>query len=201
MLAKQDEYLESGVHIGTRLKTPYMKRFIYKVRPDGLYVMNLEDIDARIEAAAEMLARYDPDKVLVVASRLYAIEAAKKFCDLVGCKLVEGRFQPGTLTNPNSNHFYEPKVILVSDPRTEIQALKEAHFRGIPAVGLSDTDNSARYLDLVVPCNNKGRKSLNIVYKLLAKKILELRGDKDAEKKVAEAFEEVAPAKASKKSK
>ncbi len=196
MLAKQDEYLESGIHIGTRLKTPYMKKFIYKVRPDGLYVMDLEAIDARIEAAAELLARYDPNKILVIASRLYAIEAAKKFCDLIGCRLVEGRFQPGTLTNPNSNHFFEPEIIMVSDPRTEFQALKEAHFRGLPAIGLADTDNSARFLDLVVPCNNKGRKSLNLIYKLLAKKILELRGDKDAAKKVDELFDEGAAVKA-----
>ncbi len=191
MLTKQEEYLESGIHIGTRLKTPYMKNFIYKVRPDKLYVMNLESIDARIESAAEMIARYDPDKIMVVASRLYAIDAAEKFCELVGCRILKGRFQPGTLTNPKSKHFFEPQLIIVSDPRTEIQALKESSFRGIPSIGLVDTDNSARYLDLVVPCNNKGRKSLNLVYRLLAATVLKLRGDNDAEAKAKKAFEEI----------
>ncbi len=190
MLTKQEEYLESGIHIGTRLKTPYMKNFIYKVRPDKLYVMNLEKIDEKIDAAAQMIARYDNNKILVVASRLYAIEAATKFCELMGCKMVGGRFQPGMLTNPRSKHFFEPQLIIVSDPRTELQALKEAAFRGIPAIALVDTDNSARYVDLVIPCNNKGKKSLNLIYKLLALTVLKLHKDKDAEKKVNEIFKD-----------
>lgn len=191
MLTTQEEYLESGIHIGTRLKTPYMKNFIYKVRPDKLFVMDLESIDSRIQAAAEMIARYDADRVLVVASRLYAIDAAQRFCDLVGCKLVKGRFQPGTLTNPKSKHFIEPLLVVVSDPRTEIQALKESSFRGVPTIGLVDTDNSARYLDLVIPCNNKGKKSLSLIYKLLAATVLKLRGDADADAKVKKAFEDL----------
>ncbi len=190
MLTKQEEYMESGIHIGTRLKTPYMSKFIYKIRPDKLFVMNLESIDERIGAAAELLARYDPDKILVIASRLYAIDAAKKFCDAVGCQLVDGRFQPGTLTNPKSKHFTEPQLVLVSDPRTEIQALKEAAFRGTPTIGLVDTDNSARYVDLVIPCNNKGKKSLNLIYKLLAITLLKMRGDKEGEAKAKKMFEE-----------
>jgi len=190
MLTTQEEYMESGIHIGTRLKTPYMSKFIYKTRPDKLFVMNLESIDERINSAAELVARYDPDKILVVASRLYAIDAAKKFCEVVGCKLVSGRFQPGTLTNPKSKHFTEPQLVIVSDPRTEIQALKEAAFRGIPTIGLVDTDNSARYVDLVVPCNNKGKKSLNLVYKLLATTVLKLRGDKEGEARAKKMFEE-----------
>lgn len=190
MLTKQEEYMESGIHIGTRLKTPYMNKFIYKIRPDKLFVMDLGSIDDRINAAAELIARYDPNKILVVASRLYAIDAAKKFCEAVGCKLVEGRFQPGTLTNPKSKHFTEPQLVVVSDPRTEIQALKEAAFRGTPTIGLVDTDNSARYVDLVIPCNNKGKKSLNLVYKLLAMTVLRLRGDKEGEEKAKKMFEE-----------
>ncbi|MEM3364372.1 MAG: 30S ribosomal protein S2 [Candidatus Micrarchaeia archaeon] len=190
MLTTQEEYMESGIHIGTRLKTPYMSMFIYRIRPDKLFVMNLEGIDERIQAAAELIARYDPDKVLVVASRLYAIDAAKKFCDVVGCKFVQGRFQPGTLTNPKSKHFIEPDLLIVSDPRTEIQALKEAAYRGIPTIGLVDTDNSARYIDLVIPCNNKGKKSLNLVYKLLAVTVLTLRGDKEGAAKAKKMFEE-----------
>ncbi|MCX8205775.1 MAG: 30S ribosomal protein S2 [Candidatus Micrarchaeota archaeon] len=153
--------------------------------------MDLESIDSRIQSAGELIARYDADKVLVVASRLYAIDAAQRFCDLVGCKLVKGRFQPGTLTNPKSKHFTEPQLVIVSDPRTEIQALKESSFRGVPAIGLVDTDNSARYLDLVVPCNNKGKKSLSLVYRLLAATVLKLRGDADADAKVKKAFEDL----------
>jgi len=187
-LTSQEEYLESGIHIGTRLKTPYMKNFIYKVRPDKLYVMNLESIDEKIGSAAEMIARYEPHKILVVASRAYAIDSARKFCEAVGCRMLGGRFQPGTITNPKSKHFFEPQLIVISDPRTEIQGLKESAFRGIPSIGLVDTDNSARYLDLVVPCNNKGRRSLNLIYKLLAKNVLKLRGEEGVEKKVDDLF-------------
>lgn len=189
MLTSQEEYLESGIHIGTRLKTPYMRKFIFKIRPDKLYVMDLESIDQRIQSAAEMIARYESDKVSVVASRSYAIDAAKRFCDAIGCKLVEGRFQPGTLTNPLSTHFQEPHLLIISDPRTEIQALRESSFKGIPTIGLVDTDNSARFLDFVIPCNNKGRKSLNLIYMLLATTVLKLRGDSRAEEKVKKIFE------------
>lgn len=189
MLTSQEEYLESGIHIGTRLKTPYMRKFIFKIRPDKLYVMDLESIDQRIQVAAEMIARYEADKVSVVASRSYAIDAAKRFCEAIGCKLVEGRFQPGTLTNPLSTHFQEPHLLVISDPRTEIQALRESSFKGIPTIGLVDTDNSARFLDFVIPCNNKGRKSLNLIYMLLATTVLKLRGDSRAEEKVKKIFE------------
>lgn len=189
MLISQEEYLESGIHIGTRLKTPYMRKFIFKIRPDKLYVMDLDSIDQRIQIAAELIARYEADKVSVVASRSYAIDAARMFCEAVGCKLVDGRFQPGTLTNPLSTHFQEPHLLVISDPRTEIQALRESSFKGIPTVGLVDTDNSARFLDFVIPCNNKGRKSLNLIYMLLAISVLKLRGESDAEEKVKKIFE------------
>ncbi len=189
MLISQEEYLESGIHIGTRLKTPYMRRFIFKVRPDKLYVMDLDSIDQRIQIAAELIARYEADNVSVVASRSYAIDAAKMFCEAIGCNLVDGRFQPGTLTNPLSTHFQEPHLLVISDPRTEIQALRESSFKGIPTIGLVDTDNSARFLDLVIPCNNKGRKSLNLIYMLLAISVLKLRGETDAEEKVKKIFE------------
>lgn len=189
MLTTQEEYLESGIHIGTRLKTPYMKKFIFKIRPDKLYVMDLDSIDQRIQVAAELIARYEAEKVSVVASRSYAIDAAKRFCEAVGCRLVDGRFQPGTLTNPLSTHFQEPHLLVISDPRTEIQALRESSFKGIPSIGLVDTDNSARFLDFVIPCNNKGRKSLNLIYILLATTVLKLRGESNAEEKVKKIFE------------
>ena len=176
LLVNQNEYLEEGIHIATKVRAPGMSRFIYKIREDGLYLLDVKTIDSRIKIAAKTLARYDPDKVIVTASRIYAIYAAKKFAELIGAKFLEGRVNPGIFTNPGRNDFMEPELLFISDSRNEKQAIKEASKINIPIVALSDTDNSTKYIDLLVPVNNRGRRSLAFVYYLLARELLKERG-------------------------
>ncbi len=176
LLVDQSVYLEAGVHIGTKVKTPGMKRFIYKVREDGLYLLDLPEIDKRIRIAAKMLARYDEKEIIVTASRIYAIAAASKFAEITKTKLISGRIMPGIFTNPNREDFIEPSVLLVSDTRNEKQAIKEASKTNIPVIALSDTDNWIKFVDLVIPCNNKGRRSLAVIYYLLAREFLKEKG-------------------------
>jgi len=176
LLIDQSVYLEAGVHIGTKVKTPGMKRFIYKVREDGLYLLDLPEIDKRIKIAAKMLARYDPKEIVVTASRIYAIAAASKFAEITKSKLMQGRIMPGVFTNPNREDFVEPSIILVSDTRNEKQAVKEASKTSTPVVALCDTDNWIKFVDLIIPCNNKGRRSLAVVYYLLAREFLKEKG-------------------------
>ncbi|MEM0293335.1 MAG: 30S ribosomal protein S2 [Saccharolobus sp.] len=175
LLVPVDTYLSAGVHIGTHTCTKYMEKFVYRVRAEGLYVLDVRKIDERIRVAAKFLARYDQKDIAVVAARPYAYKAVQKFAEVVGAKPLVGRIVPGTFTNPYLSTYFEPKVILVSDPRTDTQAIKEAAKVGIPVVAFADTDAKIDFIDLVIPANNKGRKSLALLYWLLARQILRER--------------------------
>jgi small subunit ribosomal protein S2 len=175
-LASEDLYLTSGVHIGTQQKTADMRPFVYRVRNDGLYVLDVSKTDQRIRHAARLLAKFDPSKVLVVSARQYGQKPAKEFATLVGAMAIAGRFMPGTLTNPNTPNFVEPEAMLLTDPLGDAQALREAVNIGIPVIALCDTNNELKYVDLAIPTNNKGRRSLALVYWLLAREILKIKG-------------------------
>ncbi|AEA47596.1 30S ribosomal protein S2 [Archaeoglobus veneficus] len=175
-LISPDEYLAAGVHIGTQVKTGDMRKFIYKVRPDGLYVLDIRQLDERIKIAGKFLSRFEPAKILVVAARQYGQKPAKMFAKVVGADCIVGRFVPGTLTNPMLREYREPDVVIVTDPAIDSQAVQEATDIGIPVVALCDSNNSAANVDLVIPTNNKGRKALALVYWLLAREILRNRG-------------------------
>ncbi|MCX9013022.1 MAG: 30S ribosomal protein S2 [Candidatus Methanoperedens sp.] len=173
----QDEYLTAGIHIGTQQKTKEMMRFVYRVRTDGLYVLDIQATDQRIRLAAKMLAKYDPQRILVVSARQYGHYPSEMFAKAIGAKAITGRFIPGTLTNPKLHLYVEPDVLVVTDPAGDMQAVNEAINVGIPVIGLCDTNNSTSNVDFVIPTNNKGRKALALIYWLLAKKTLEERGD------------------------
>lgn len=177
LLLPRDALLSAGIHIGTRMKTRDMEQFIYRVRPDGLFVLDIKKTDERIRVAAKFLARFDPSRVAAAAARLYAQEPVRKFCELTGATPVVGRFIPGLLSNPLYPNRIEPDVIIVSDPRADSQAVKEASSVGIPVVALCSTDNDFSGVDLVIPTNNKGRRALAVIYWLLARQILRERGE------------------------
>lgn len=174
MLVEKTDYLTAGVHIGMKTCTPFMKRFVYKVREDGLAVFNLKMVDERIRSTAEFLARFN--RILVVSRKNNASMAIEEFVRHIGGKAISGRFSPGTLTNPSYKDFYEPDVVLVADPLVDEQVIKEAKKKRLPIVALCDTFNSAEDIDLVLPCNNNGKKSLAIIFWILAREILKSRG-------------------------
>jgi small subunit ribosomal protein S2 len=182
LLLPQDTLLSAGIHIGTRMKTGDMEQFIYRVRPDGLFVLDVKKTDDRIRVAAKFLARFEPAKVAAAAARLYAQEPVAKFCQLTGATPVVGRFIPGLLSNPLYPNRIEPEVLIVSDPRADAQAVKEASSVGIPVVALCSTDNEFVGVDLVIPTNNKGRRALAVIYWLLARQVLRERGELPADK-------------------
>lgn len=176
LLVPLEQYLVAGIHIGTHICTAFMKPFVYRVRSDGLYILDVKKIDERIRIAAKFLARYDSSKIAAVSARLYGQKPVVKFCQYVGCKSFIGRFLPGTFSNPSLSNYFEPEVVVITDPRADSQALKEASEIGVPIVALADTDNKTEFVDLVIPVNNKGRKSLALVYWLLAREILRSKG-------------------------
>jgi small subunit ribosomal protein S2 len=182
LLMPRDTLLSAGIHIGTRMKTGDMEQFIYRVRADGLFVLDVKKTDDRIKATGKFLARFEPGKIAAAAARLYAQEPASKFCQVTGATPVIGRFIPGLLSNPLYPNRIEPEVLIVSDPRADIQAVKEAASVGIPVVALCSTDNEFSGVDLVIPTNNKGRRALAVVYWLLARQTLRERGELGADK-------------------
>jgi small subunit ribosomal protein S2 len=177
LLLPRDTMLSAGIHIGTRMKTLDMEPFIYRVRPDGLFVLDVKKTDDRIRVASKFLSRFEREKIAVAASRLYAHEPAKKFCELTGATPIIGRFIPGLLSNPLYPNRIDPEVIVVSDPKADAQAVKEAGRVGIPIVALCSTDNEFSGVDLVIPTNNKGRRALAVIYWLLARQVLRERGE------------------------
>jgi small subunit ribosomal protein S2 len=175
MLVSNDDYLAAGVHIGTQQKTRDMMPHIYRARTDGLYVLDMQSTDQRIRTAAKFIARYDPQKVLVVSARQYGQKPAEMLGKAVGVKAIVGRFIPGSLTNPNYPGYTEPDLVVVTDPIGDAQAVQEAVSIGVPVIALCDTNNQTTNIDLVIPTNNKGRKALGLVYWLLARETTSIK--------------------------
>jgi len=175
-LVPVEEYLAAGIHIGTQQKSKDMMKFIYRVRGDGLYILDIRETDERIKTAAKFLNQFEPGRILVVTSRQYGQFPASKFAETIGGIAATGRFIPGMLTNQNLDRYTEPAVLVVTDPIGDAQAIKEAVQSGIPIVALCDTNNMTSLVDLVIPTNNKGRKALSMIYYLLTREMLRLRG-------------------------
>ena len=173
MLVDKTEYLTAGVHIGMKTCTPYMKQFVYKIRDDGLAVFNLQMVDERIKIAADFLSRFS--NILVVSRKEAAKKGLEAFVKETGGKGIAGRFSPGTLTNPSYKGFHEPEVVLVIDPLVDEQSIKEAKNKRIPIVAFCDTFNSAKDVDYLIPMNNNGKKSIGLVFWILAREILKNR--------------------------
>ncbi len=190
LLVPIDEYLKAGIHIGTKFKTSHMDSFIYKARTDGLFVLNLQRIDERIDIAASMLARYAPEDILVASRRENSWKAARAFGEATGIKVFAGRYPPGILTNPDLEDFFEKKILLVTDSWPDRNAVKDAMIMGIPVMALCDTNNQANFIDFAIPSNNKGKKSLGLFFWILAKEYISRRGLPEKELKLEDFVEE-----------
>ena len=193
-LVPTNEYLKSGIHIGTKFKTRYMEKFIYKTRPDGLSVLNLQKIDERINIAAKFLSQYAPEDILVVGRRESAWKPIKMLGKVTGMKFFAGRYPPGILTNPNLDIYIEVKVLMVVDSGPDRNAVIDAMKMGIPVIAICDTNNQSNNIDIVIPGNNKGKKSLGLFFWILAREYLRNRGiikkDEDLKEKIEDFTEE-----------
>ena len=167
------QIFSTGIRVGTEVKTKFMTPFITKASPEGLYMLDLDITLSRIQTAGRFIKKFDINRVLVYSGRTYCKTPIEKFCELTGAKMMLGRFMPGTLTNPSLSFYIEPQLIIISDPRVDFQAITEATNAGIPVIGIANTDNITSKLDLIIPGNNRGRKSLATVYWLLAREILQ----------------------------
>jgi len=191
LLIPRQQYLASGIHMGMKLRTEDMREFIYKIRPDGLAVLNLRKIDERIRIASRFLAR--AKNILVASKKSPVQKGVKKFAELIKAQAFVGRFLPGTLTNPSFEKYMEADVVFILDPMIDKQALEEAVKARVPVVAVCNSFNETRNVDLIIPANNKGKRALATLLWLLAREILKERGeiksDRDFKAKI-EDFEE-----------
>ena len=171
-----EEFLKVGIHIGTKFRSKIMKPFIYRIRSDGLAILDVQKIADRLDVVGKFLAKYDPAEILVVCRRENGWKAVELFKKLTGARAITGRYPPGILTNPKLDTFTETKLIFVVDPYPDRNAIRDAEKLGIAVIALCDTNNDGKSIDLVMPCNNKGKKSLALVFMLLAKQIMLERG-------------------------
>ncbi len=194
LLVDTNEYLKAGVHIGTKYKTKYMRDFIYKTRPDGLSVLNLKKIDERMRVAMKFLSNYKPEEILVCSRRENGWKGLRILKKLTGMNIITGRYPPGILTNTNLETYMEPKVMIVCDPWPDKNAIVDASKAGIPVVAFCDTNNEPNNLDLIVPANNKGKKSIGLLLYILTREYMRakglLRGDQEIEGYEVAAFVE-----------
>ena len=198
LLVPVDLYKKAGVVFGTQICTKYMRQFTYKILPDGYYLLDANKIDERLRIAARFLASFDMSKVAVVAVRVYGQKPATMMCERLGCRAITGRVIPGIFTNPRLEEYMEPDVVLVTDPRTDRQAVIEASKIGVPVVAFADTDNKVENIDLVIPANNKGRRSLALLYWILTREIMRLKGMLRPDQDLDVSYEEFMAAKTKK---
>ena len=190
LLIDEDTFLTCGVHIGTKQKSKDMKPYVHKVREDGLRILNVNLTSEKIVEAANFLKEQEPKDVLVVSARQYGWKPAKKFADTCGFRCIAGRFTPGRLTNPEMRTFIEPKIIILTDPAADAQAFREAINIKIPVIAMCDSNNLTNNVDLIIPGNNKGRRSLALIYWLLSREILRIRGELGTDEDLEETIDD-----------
>ena len=182
----------SGLRVGTNVKTKFMKSFITKTTDEGLYMLDGDMTLEKIMTSAKFINRVGAENIIVCSGRQYAGIPIEQFCEMTGAKHHLGRFMPGTLTNPSLPYYIEPKLVVISDPEVDEQALIEATNAGIPVIGLSNTENITSKLDIIIPANNRGRRALATMYWLLVRQILIEKGElkeNESMKKEIEDFE------------
>ena len=190
LLIDEDTFLTCGVHIGTKQKSRDMEPYVHKVREDGLRILNVNLTSEKIVEAANFLREQEPKDVLVVSARQYGWKPAKKFANTCGFRCIAGRFTPGRLTNPEMRTFIEPKLIILTDPAADAQAFREAINIKIPVIAMCDSNNLTNNVDLIIPGNNKGRRSLALIYWLLSREILRIRGELGADEDLEETIDD-----------
>jgi len=170
--------LAAQVHVGPSRCHANMQRYVFKRRKDGLHIINLDKTWHKMVLAARILAAVqNPADIMVMSTRTFGQRGAIKFAQYIGATPMVGKWVPGTFCNPQNKAYAEPRLLLVDDPATCFAALRETSYVGVPVIALAGISNNSRFVDCAVPCNNRGKFSLGLLFWLLAREVLRIKNE------------------------
>ena len=191
-LSKKEEDIKdliiAGCHLGGKKITKQMRKYVYTIRKDGIAIFDVNKIYEKIQVAARIIASVDPDSVISVSSREAGQRAVYKFSHFTRTQAVTGRWSPGMLTNQTTKKYVEPRLLIVSDPRTDYNAILESSYVNLPVIAICNSDNMLKYVDCAIPCNNRNNYSIAMIWYLLTKAVLEIKKEEEGFEKNPSAY-------------
>ena len=175
MLVPLEDYVKSGIYLGTKVITTDMRPFVYKRRSDGLAIINTKIIDEKIREAISFISKYSPEKILVTCKREAGWKAVNALGKATGMRVFTKKYPAGVITNSKLEEFFEPELVVVVDPWLDKNPMADANKINVPLVSVCDTNNLTSSVDLILPANNKSGKSIGLIFWLLARGYIQER--------------------------